>query len=213
MNPNVWVLVANGMLSFKREIKIIFATLCIIMLLPIGLAIVVTQLGFGSISSVLASTGSGSTPQNISVDIHDPGTGKIVDTITGPAMWPVSGVVTLEFGAPDPPYQPLHTGIDIADPNHQVGTPVAAFMAGTVTYSGSLTWGFGTHVEIDNGHHVTSIYGHLNTLTVVVGQQVKMGDIIGTRGSTGWSTGPHTHFQINVFGIPVDPRIFLKGNP
>jgi murein DD-endopeptidase MepM/ murein hydrolase activator NlpD len=45
------------------------------------------------------------------------------------------------------------------------------------------------------------------------GQEVEMGQVIGTRGDTGWSTGPHLHFQINVFRIPVNPRVFLKGEP
>ena len=63
------------------------------------------------------------------------------------------------------------------------------------------------------GHHVTSIYAHLDTLNVKVGDEVDMGAVIGTRGDTGWSTGPHLHFQINVFGIPVSPRVFLEGEP
>ena len=119
----------------------------------------------------------------------------------------------MEFGQSDLPYQLYHTGIDIASPNYTVGDTVEAFMAGTVTYAGSISWGFGTYVEIDHGHHVTSIYGHLDSLAVTAGQQVTAGTVIGTRGSTGWSTGSHTHFQINVYGIPVNPRVFLGGNP
>ena len=131
----------------------------------------------------------------------------------GLGIWPVHGPVTLEFGQSDLPYQPSHTGMDIAAPDHQVGSLVGAFMDGTVTYADSISWGFGTHVEIDNGHRVTSIYAHLDSLAVVKGQVVKTGDVLGTRGTTGWSTGPHLHFQIDVFGIPVNPRIFLKGDP
>jgi murein DD-endopeptidase MepM/ murein hydrolase activator NlpD len=119
----------------------------------------------------------------------------------------------LEFGQSDLPYQPIHTGMDIASPNHKVGDPVVAFMAGTVIHADIISWGFGRHVEIDNGHHITSIYAHLDSLTVTKGQEVKAGTVIGTRGSTGWSTGPHLHFQINVYGIPVNPRTFLGGSP
>ncbi|HOX41287.1 MAG TPA: M23 family metallopeptidase, partial [bacterium] len=72
---------------------------------------------------------------------------------------------------------------------------------------------FGKHVIIDNGHHIESIYGHLDSIAVTVGQDVQAGTVLGTRGSTGWSTGPHLHFQINVYGIPVNPRTFLTGNP
>ena len=85
-------------------------------------------------------------------------------------------------------------------------------MKGKVIYAGETSTGFGKHVEIDHGHHIVSIYGHLDTIAVTVGQEVDLGTIIGTRGNTGWSTGPHLHFQINVFGIPVNPRVFLSGN-
>lgn len=184
----------------------VFAVLCF---LPFFTVILLTQAGINLVSQTLV----GSDPQTHEVQIHDPATGKVVDTIAGPFVWPVSGPVTLEFGESDLPYQPFHTGIDIASPNHEVGDPVAAFMAGTVTYADSISWGYGTHVEIDNGHHITSIYGHLDSLGVIVGQQVTAGTIIGTRGNTGWSTGPHTHFEVRVYGIPVNPRTFLEGNP
>lgn len=74
--------------------------------------------------------------------------------------------------------------------------------------------GFGKHIIVDHGDNITSLYGHLDKIFVIRGQEVKPGDIIGLRGDTGWSTGPHLHFQINVFGIPVNPRTFLgEGNP
>jgi murein DD-endopeptidase MepM/ murein hydrolase activator NlpD len=121
----------------------------------------------------------------------------------------------LEFAASDLPYQPFHTGIDIATTNHQIGDPVGAFMAGTVTkvVTNRPTWGYGNYVVIDNGHHVSSLYAHLATISVEEQQQVEIGTVIGARGSTGWSTGPHLHFEVRVFGIPVNPRTFLVGNP
>lgn len=118
----------------------------------------------------------------------------------------------MEFGQTSP-YQLFHTGIDIASPTHEVGDPVGAFMKGTVIYAGETSTGFGKHVEIDHGHHIVTIYGHLDSIAVTEGQEVEMGTVVGTRGNTGWSTGPHLHFQINVFGIPVNPRVFLTGNP
>ena len=195
--------------SMKREIKLMAFTLVAILLIPIMAVVILTQAGFNFISDALASQ----NPQTSQVDIHDPANGQIVDHIDEPRIWSVSGVVTLEFGGFDPPYQIFHTGIDIADPNHKVGTPVVAFMKGTVIYAGTTKTGYGTHVVIDHGHRVTSIYGHLDTLAVKVGDQVDMGTVIGTRGSTGWSTGPHTHFEIRVWDIPVNPRIFLSGDP
>jgi murein DD-endopeptidase MepM/ murein hydrolase activator NlpD len=202
-------LVVTGMLSMKREIKIITSTIIAVAMLPLLLVIILTQMGINSLGSVLAT----SDPQGIVVDIHDPATGEIIDHISGLGIWPVHGPVTLEFGESDLPYQPSHTGIDIAAPDHQVGSLVGAFMDGTVTYADSVSYGYGRHVEIVNGHHVTSIYAHLDSLAVTKGQVVKTGDVLGTRGTTGWSTGPHLHFEIRVFSIPVNPRIFLKGEP
>lgn len=195
-------------LSMKKEIKIVFSTLVIICLLPIFAVIVLTQAGINIVSNALTSL----DPQTAAVNIHDPANGSIIDTITAPRIWPVSGPVTLEY-AQSSPYQPFHTGIDIASPNHEVGDPVGAFMDGTVIYAGETSYGFGKHVKIDHGHHIVTIYAHLDSTNVTVGQEVKMGDAVGTRGNTGWSTGPHLHFQINVFGIPVNPRIFLSDNP
>lgn len=207
MNP--WILAVTTAFSMKRELKLIAGTFLVLCLLPVFAVTMATQVGINLISNVLAS----GDPQTSAVDIHDPLTGGIVDTITDPRVWPVSGPVSLEFGQIDLPYQPFHTGIDIASPDHKVGDPVVAFMAGTVTYAASIDWGYGTHVEIDNGNHVSSIYGHLNSLAVTVGQHVDSGTIIGTRGTTGWSTGPHLHFEVRVFGLPVNPRTFFSGNP
>jgi hypothetical protein len=209
MNVAAPGLVVTGMLSMKREIKIITSTIIAVAMLPLLLVIILTQMGINSLGSVLAT----SDPQGIMIDIHDPATGEIIDHISGLGIWPVHGPVSLEFGESDLPYQVSHTGIDIAAPDHQVGSLVGAFMDGTVTYADTVSWGYGKHVEIDNGHHVTSIYAHLDSLAVVKGQTVVTGDVLGTRGTTGWSTGPHLHFEIKVFSIPVNPRIFLKGNP
>ncbi len=193
----------------KKEIKLIFFTMAVICILPIFTVMILTQAGINLVSNALASI----DPQTSAINIHDPADGSIIDIITQPRIWPVSGPVSLEFGSLEDPYQPFHTGIDIATTNHQVGDPVGAFMKGTVIYAGETATGFGKHVEIDHGDHIVSIYGHLDSIAVTVGQQVDMGTIIGARGSTGWSTGPHLHFQINVFGIPINPRIFLSGNP
>lgn len=120
--------------------------------------------------------------------------------------WPVRGPVTLEFGAADWPYMAVHTGIDIAV---RSGTPVVPAMPGTVIYAGTISWGYGTHIIIDNGNGIQTIYAHLSELRVVKGQVVTMGQVIGLSGSSGWATGPHLHFQVNVADKPVNPRIFL----
>jgi murein DD-endopeptidase MepM/ murein hydrolase activator NlpD len=82
-------------------------------------------------------------------------------------------------------------------------------MEGTVTYAAETKTGYGKHVIIDHGNNVSSLYGHLDKILVYKGQKVTINQVIGKMGSTGWSTGPHVHFQINIYGIPVNPRSFL----
>ncbi len=192
----------------RKEIKLIFFTILVACLLPVFAVIILTEAGFSFISDALTSI----NPITSLVEIHDPANGSIVETLSEPRIWPISGPVTLEFSQRSP-YQLFHTGIDIASPAKEVGDPVGAFMKGTVIYAGETATGFGKHVKIDNGHNIVSIYGHLDSITVAEGDPVDLGTIIGTRGDTGWSTGPHLHFQTNVFGIPVNPRVFLEGNP
>jgi len=115
----------------------------------------------------------------------------------------------LEFGVPHLPYQILHTGIDIAN---NKGTNITPFMGGTVTYAAETKIGYGKHIIIDHGNNVTSLYGHLDKILVYKGQVVTTDQVIGLMGTTGWSTGNHLHFQINVYGIPVNPRVFLVDN-
>ena len=199
-----------ALVSPSLEIKIILATLLIVICIPVLTVLILTQAGINLVSDALATQ----DVQTSQVNIHDPLTGKIIGQINESRIWPIDGIVTLEFGQSDLPYQMLHTGIDIASPGRKIGDPVHAFMQGKVIFAGgNPTWGFGNYVEIDHGHGITSIYGHLNTILVSVGQKVTIDTVIGTRGTTGWSTGPHLHFQINIFGIPVNPRIFLSGNP
>ena len=207
MNPQTIKIIA-ALFSMKQEIKTLFFVVIAICLLPIFAVIILTQEGIDVISGALATW----NPQTAQVEIHDPRTGDVVYTVDSKVVWPVSGPISLEFGKFSP-YQLFHSGIDIASPTREVGTPVAAFMTGTVTYADQTLIGYGKHVVIDNGHHITSIYGHLDTLNVIKGQPIGVGEVIGTRGTTGWSTGPHLHFEIRVFGIPVNPRTFLAGDP
>lgn len=208
MNPATIKYIAYAF-SMRQELKVIFWTIIAVCLLPVIAVFMLTQVGIDAVSGALVDNDI----QTNQVNIHDPKTGDIVDQIAISAMWPVGGPVTLEYAQVFLPYDPFHTGIDIADPVREVGDPIGAFMSGTVIYSGETSWGFGKHVEIDHGHHITSIYGHLDSIAVQKGDPVEVGTVVGTRGSTGWSTGPHLHFQINVFGIPVNPRVFLSGDP
>jgi len=97
----------------------------------------------------------------------------------------------------------------------KVGDPVNAFLPGKVIYAGEIFWGYGKHIIIDHGNNITTVYGHLDKIFVVKGQEITTTkQVIGREGQTGWATGPHLHFEIRVFGIPVNPRTFLgQGNP
>jgi murein DD-endopeptidase MepM/ murein hydrolase activator NlpD len=98
----------------------------------------------------------------------------------------------------------LHRGIDIAMP---LGTQILSGQDGTVTFAG---WddGYGYYIVIDDGKGLVSKYAHCNSLNVTTGQPVKVGDVIGTIGSTGSSTGPHLHLEILHNGSYVNPLFF-----
>ena len=195
--------------SFRRELKFVALAFLITLLIPVLTVILVANVGLSIVSNSLATF----NPQTNTVEIHDPKTGLVVQNLKITGVWPVHGVVTLEFGESNFPYQVFHTGIDIASPTHQIGDPVTTFMEGTVTFAEEIPLGLGKHTIIDHGNYITSYYGHLSAVYVTKGKKVKPGDIIGLEGETGWATGPHVHFQINVYGIPVNPRTFLQGNP
>lgn len=114
-------------------------------------------------------------------------------------VFPTSGRFTSGYGAR---WGATHEGIDIADP---IGTPVLAVMDGEVISAGPAT-GFGQWVRVRHDDGSVSVYGHVNTVDVPVGQRVTAGDQIATIGNEGRSTGPHLHFEMRPDGnSPVDP--------
>ncbi len=125
-----------------------------------------------------------------------------------PAIWPVKGWVTSGFGPRISPFtaRPTkHHGIDIRAP---IGTPVLAPAAGTVVHRKHDT-GFGKVISIAHGDGISTRYGHLHTMGVKVGQKLSRGDVIGTVGNSGLSTGPHLHYEVIVNKIRIDPRKFI----
>lgn len=134
-----------------------------------------------------------------------------------PFLLPVTGYVSSPFG---PRTNPLtgkserHTGLDLVNAK---GTPIKAAAGGIVLRAGSAT-GYGNVVMITHlidGKVWTTVYGHLDSVSVKAGQTVMPGDIVGKLGSTGWSTGPHLHFEIHrgewAVGQPnaVDPAPYI----
>lgn len=104
----------------------------------------------------------------------------------------------------------MHSGVDFGAPT---GTPVYAFQNGLVIYAGNMG-GYGKTVILDHGGFKTQ-YGHLSRINVRTGQEVTSGDKIGEVGSTGQSTGPHLHFEVQLLDAgsskPVDPQKYLEG--
>lgn len=128
-------------------------------------------------------------------------TGKLVTR-------PVGGIVTDEFGWRIHPVYGTRHFHDGTDFNAPVGTPVAAAADGTVIMA-QYYGGYGKAIKVDHGGGVVTLYGHLSSYDVEVGQKVAAGQVIARSGNTGTSTGPHLHFSVIVDGTPVDPLTWL----
>ena len=99
----------------------------------------------------------------------------------------------------------FHAGVDFSA---DMGDPIQAAASGTVTQA-KYREGYGNTVMIDHGDGWSTLYAHLSSFAVSVGAQVALGQTIGAIGSTGWSTGPHLHFEIRFEGVPQDPAKYL----
>jgi len=125
-------------------------------------------------------------------------------------IMPVKGIISGVYGSQrilnGKPRWP-HYGIDIAA---KKGTPIKSSSKGVVTMAEKDLYYTGGTVIMDHGHGISTIYSHLETVLVSVGDQINQGDIIGTVGSTGRSTGPHLDFRVNWFQTRLDPMTVLN---
>lgn len=127
---------------------------------------------------------------------------------TGALLAPVAGTATSTFG---PRVHPIfgtvrmHDGVDFGAPG---GMPIRAAAAGTVV-SAAVRGGYGNATIIDHGGGLATLYAHQSEMFVTAGTAVAAGQVIGAIGSTGFSTGPHLHFEVRVAGVPVDPMLYL----
>lgn len=206
MNIVLW-LIRNS----KTEIKVILASLALLIALPaIGVVVIATS-GLQVAADALVAL----NPITRLVDVFDTNGNKIgeVEVTTN---WPATGYVTDEFGTHESFREALglgpHTGIDVAN---TIGSPVTPIMAGTVVYTDAIDDNAcGIHIKLRHEHNITSLYCHLSeVVTIAPGTQIAPGDQIGAMGNSGVSTGSHVHLSTYVYGIAVNPRIFLSGEP
>jgi murein DD-endopeptidase MepM/ murein hydrolase activator NlpD len=140
--------------------------------------------------------------------------GGIPSQYSGSLHWPMSGVITQPFGCTgfymEPPYGScahFHSGIDIAN---TAGTPIHAAGPGKVIYVGKAPYDPAYIVIIAHSKALWTGYWHVKThIPVHVGQYVSTGQVIAYEGCTGWCTGPHLHWAVNLNGNYVNPRLFL----
>ncbi len=122
-----------------------------------------------------------------------------------PSIWPARGDVSspygLRWGGSD-----FHPGMDIAN---DYGTPIVATADGVVTTAGWNSGGYGNMVDIDHGNGIMTRYGHAQQVVVSAGQHVRKGQVIAYMGSTGFSTGPHVHYEVRINGQTVNPVGYL----
>lgn len=127
---------------------------------------------------------------------------------SGIHMWPTSGPITSPFGWRTHPIfgtQRFHSGIDIGA---DYGDEVVATDGGVVIYADWMG-GYGKAVIVDHGGGISTLYAHNSELVVSEGQKVYKGQIISRVGSTGYSTGPHLHYEVRQGGSPVNPLNYL----
>ncbi len=130
-----------------------------------------------------------------------------------PNIWSHLGKINNEFGFRRNPFggrtYEFHAGMDI---DGERGDAIIAPASGTIVKAG---WqgGYGNMIEIDHGNGLTTRYGHLSKVEVLVGEPVRRGQPIGLIGSTGRSTGPHLHYELRLNDKAINPRRFLPPEP
>ncbi|MCU0302020.1 MAG: peptidoglycan DD-metalloendopeptidase family protein [Candidatus Nanopelagicales bacterium] len=136
---------------------------------------------------------------------------RFTPTATDGFLWPLPGTsVGQGVGPRIHPvygYRSCHTGVDMGAPS---GTPIRATAAGIVL-SNKSGGPYGNHTLMAHGNGLFSMYAHQSRFGAAEGQRLKRGDVVGYVGSTGYSTGPHLHFEIHVGGKPYDPMGWFGG--
>jgi murein DD-endopeptidase MepM/ murein hydrolase activator NlpD len=141
--------------------------------------------------------------------VHNSSTRRLQPTFAQPAGYPVAGRLLGAFGDRTDPFSgegAFHKGVDISAPT---GTPVHATATGIVVHADSTLSGYGRLVVLEHGGGCQTYYAHLSRIFVRVGQEVRLGEILGAVGSTGKVTAPHLHYEVRIGGLPRNPRQYL----
>jgi murein DD-endopeptidase MepM/ murein hydrolase activator NlpD len=175
-----------------------------------GVAVPLTELRYGGLALGVGAAGREETTQDALL------AGGAFDGI-GSYQDPAKGIITTYWGGRTI-FQAFHTGIDIAAPLY---TPIHAAAAGRVIWAGYAAprqrhYSYGLCVIIQHNAHFSTLYAHLDDqkygLRVRVGDIVQQGQVIGYEGLTGWTTGPHLHFEIRQDNVQVNPLLLIP-NP
>lgn len=129
-----------------------------------------------------------------------------VPTVSG-FIWPAVGSISDYFGTPRGGGT-YHTGLDI-DLYGRYGSPIVAAASGQVVLASFGGYGYGYHVVVRHDSGYETLYAHLSDIYVVEGQWVSQGEVLGAAGCTGWCTGTHLHFEVNLNGAHLDPLDYL----
>ena len=130
-------------------------------------------------------------------------TKKFIMPVDNPVISGVYGSQRILNGIPKSP----HYGVDFAADE---GTPIKNIQGGVVTLSEKDLYYSGGTVIVDHGHGISTLYMHMKDVNVSKGQSLKQGDLIGTVGKTGRSTGPHLHIQLHWYDVKLDPLSVLN---
>ncbi|MCE5193273.1 MAG: peptidoglycan DD-metalloendopeptidase family protein [Candidatus Cryosericum sp.] len=133
---------------------------------------------------------------------------------TGKLSWPIPGSIHITelFGMRHDPINgawEMHNGIDMGC---ATGTTLLAPADGVVEYEGRFS-GYGNMLMLQCGQNMTLVFGHLKSFIAKKGQSVKRGQVIALTDNTGWSTGPHLHFEVRIDGTPKNPLVYLGPKP
>jgi len=151
------------------------------------------------------------TSRELEVMIRRMQGGSTTQLGTGTYTWPAPGYssITSAYGMRYHPIlkvRKMHTGVDIGAPG---GASVVAADGGKVIHCG-LMGGYGQVIVVDHGNGISTLYAHLSAYAVSNGTSVTKGQTIGRVGSTGWSTGPHLHFEVRINGSYTDPMPYIR---